>query len=179
MILAKANPALEKKLSSAVFPGTQGGPLMHVIAAKAVAFLEALQPEFKQYQQQVLENADTMASVLIERGYRIVSGGTQNHLILVDMIDKNITGKDADAALSRAHITVNKNTVPNDPRSPFITSGLRLGTPAVTTRGFKQQEITLLTHWIADLLDSMGDEPTLTRIKKRVLELCAAFPVYQ
>ncbi len=179
MILAKANPALEKKLSSAVFPGTQGGPLMHVIAAKAVAFLEALQPEFKHYQQQVLENADTMACVLIDRGYRIVSGGTQNHLILVDMIDKNITGKDADAALSHAHITVNKNTVPNDPRSPFVTSGLRLGTPAVTTRGFKQQEITLLTHWIADLLDNMGDEPTLMRIKKQVLELCAAFPVYQ
>jgi glycine hydroxymethyltransferase len=179
MILAKNNPTLEKKLSSAVFPGTQGGPLMHVIAAKAVAFWEALQPEFKDYQQQVLDNANTMACVLIERGFRIVSGGTQNHLMLVDMIDKNITGKDADAALSLAHVTVNKNTVPNDPRSPFITSGLRLGTPAVTTRGFKQKEITILTHCIADLLDNMGDEQILMRIKKQVLELCTAFPVYQ
>lgn len=179
MILAKANPELEKKLSSAVFPGTQGGPLMHVIAAKAVAFLEALQPTFTQYQQQVLDNAITMANVLIERGFRIVSGGTANHLMLVDMIDKNITGKDADAALSRAHITVNKNSVPNDPRSPFVTSGLRLGTPAITTRGFKHAEVTQLTHWIADILDNIENDEVILRVKQQVLDLCRLFPVYQ
>ncbi len=179
MILAKSNPDLEKKLNSAVFPGSQGGPLMHVIAAKAVAFLEALQPEFKVYQQQVLTNAKAMANVLIERDYSIVSGGTANHLMLVDMITKNITGKDADAALGQAHITVNKNSVPNDPRSPFVTSGLRLGTPAVTTRGFKQKEISLLTHWIADILDHMGDEKVITHVKSQVLQLCREFPVYE
>lgn len=178
MIMAKANPELEKKLSSAVFPGTQGGPLMHIIAAKAVAFKEALQPDFKHYQQQVLDNAKTMADVLIQRGFRIVSGGTMNHLMLVDMIDKNITGKDADAALSRAHITVNKNSVPNDPRSPFITSGLRLGTPAITTRGFKTPEVTTLTHWIADILEHIEDDKTILQVKNNVLDLCRRFPVY-
>lgn len=179
MIMAKANPDLEKKLNSAVFPGSQGGPLMHVIAAKAVAFLEALQPDFKLYQQQIVDNAQTMANTLIERGYRIVSGGTVNHLMLVDMIEKDITGKDADAALGSAHITVNKNSVPNDPRSPFVTSGLRLGTPAVTTRGFKQPEINRLTHWIADILDHMGDETVIARVRSDVLALCREFPVYQ
>ncbi|MEI6093889.1 MAG: serine hydroxymethyltransferase [Gammaproteobacteria bacterium] len=179
MIMAKANPELEKKLNSAVFPGSQGGPLMHVIAAKAVAFLEALQPDFKRYQQQILDNAQAMATTLIERGFSIVSGGTVNHLMLVDMIAKDITGKDADAALNKAHITVNKNSVPNDPRSPFVTSGLRLGTPAVTTRGFKQPEIVRLSHWIADILDHMGDESVITHVKAEVLALCREFPVYQ
>ncbi|MCX7091543.1 MAG: serine hydroxymethyltransferase [Legionellales bacterium] len=179
MILAKANPELEKKLNSAVFPGSQGGPLMHVIAAKAVAFLEALQPEFHQYQQQIINNAQTMANTLIGRNYRIVSGGTVNHLMLVDLIAKDITGKDADAALNRAHITVNKNSVPNDQRSPFVTSGLRLGTPAVTTRGFKEPEIIRLSHWIADILDHMGDEAVVSRVKSDVAELCREFPVYQ
>lgn len=179
MILAKANPELEKKLNSALFPGSQGGPLMHVIAAKAVAFLEALQPEFKQYQQQVINNAQTMANTLIDRNYRIVSGGTVNHLMLVDLIAKDITGKDADAALNRAHITVNKNSVPNDQRSPFVTSGLRLGTPAVTTRGFQEPEIVRLSHWIADILDHMGDEAVVSRIKSDVLALCRDLPVYQ
>ena len=178
MILAKSNPELEKKLNSAVFPGTQGGPLMHVIAAKAVAFFEALQPDFLSYQQQILENAKTMAKVLMERTYRIVSGGTQNHLMLVDLIEKNITGKDADAVLNKAHITVNKNSVPNDPRSPFVTSGLRLGTPAVTTRGFKQHEMILLSNWIADLLDNMDDDKMILRVKSQVLQLCRDFPVY-
>ncbi|MCX7119654.1 MAG: serine hydroxymethyltransferase, partial [Legionellales bacterium] len=179
MIMAKANPELEKKLNSAVFPGSQGGPLMHVIAAKAVAFLEALQPDFKRYQQQILDNAQAMATTLIERGFSIVSGGTVNHLMLVDMIAKDITGKDADAALNKAHITVNKNSVPNDPRSPFVTSGLRLGTPAVTTRGFKQPEIVRLSHWIADILDHMGDESVIAHVKSEVLALCREFPVYQ
>lgn len=179
LILAKSNEAIEKKLNSAVFPGTQGGPLMHVIAAKAVSFAEALQPEFKQYQQQVITNAKTMAKVLQERGYKIVSGGTENHLLLVDLIDKNITGKEADSALDRANITVNKNAVPNDPRSPFVTSGLRLGTPAVTTRGFKELEIILLTGWIADILDNLNDEIAISRVKNRVLQLCCEFPVYR
>lgn len=179
LILAKANEAIEKKLNSAVFPGTQGGPLMHVIAAKAVTFAEALQPEFKTYQQQVLKNAKVMAQVLQERGYKIVSGGTENHLFLVDLIDKNTTGKEAEEALGRAHITVNKNTVPKDPRSPFVTSGLRLGTPAVTTRGFKEREMTLLTGWIADVLDHLNDEKTIDRVKTQVLELCREFPVYR
>lgn len=178
LILARANEQIEKKLNSAVFPGTQGGPLMHVIAAKAVAFAEALRPEFKEYQQQVVLNAKTMATVLQKRGYRIVSGGTENHLMLVDLIDKNITGKEADAALGRANITVNKNTVPNDPRSPFVTSGLRLGTPAVTTRGFKEKEIVLITDWIADVLDHMGDEKVISHVKEKVLKLCREFPVY-
>lgn len=179
LILAKANEAIEKKLNSAIFPGVQGGPLMHVIAAKAVALAEALQPGFKLYQQKVIQNAKTMARVLQERGYAIVSGGTENHLILVDLIDKNITGKEADAALGRANITVNKNTVPNDPRSPFVTSGLRLGTPAVTTRGFKEPEIILLTGWMADILDHVNDEATIARVKQQVLQLCNEFPVYR
>ncbi|CAM2790587.1 serine hydroxymethyltransferase [Legionella steigerwaltii] len=179
MILCRANEEIEKKLNSSVFPGSQGGPLMHVIAAKAVSFAEALLPEFKDYQQQVLLNAKTMASVLMSRGYKIVSGGTDNHLLLVDLIDKNITGKDADAALDKANITVNKNTVPNDPRSPFVTSGLRLGTPAVTTRGFKEKEITLLTNWIADILDDINNETTIAKVKEQVLLLCREFPVYK
>lgn len=179
MILAKANPDLEKKLNSAIFPGSQGGPLMHVIAAKAVAFQEALQPEFKLYQQQVIKNAQTMATVLIERGYPIVSGGTQNHLMLVNLIDKDITGKDADKALGAAHITVNKNAVPQDPRSPFVTSGIRLGTPAVTTRGFKEAEMSQLSHWIADILDNMSSHEMILQVKQQVLALCQGFPVYQ
>ena len=178
LILAKANEIIEKKLNSAVFPGIQGGPLMHVIAAKAVAFAEALQPEFIAYQQQVLLNAKSMASTLQARGYRIVSGGTENHLMLVDLIDKNITGKEADAALSRANITVNKNTVPHDPRSPFVTSGLRLGTPAITTRGFKVKETVVLSGWIADVLDQVNDEVTIAQVKANVLQLCSEFPVY-
>jgi glycine hydroxymethyltransferase len=178
IILAKRNEALEKKLNTLVFPGTQGGPLMHVIAAKAVAFKEALQPEFKVYQQQVVENARAMAATLAERGYRIVSGGTDNHLFLVDLIDKDITGKDADAALGRANITVNKNSVPNDPRSPFVTSGLRMGTPAVTTRGFGVAECRMLSGWIADVLDDIADEEVIRRVRAQVLELCGRFPVY-
>jgi glycine hydroxymethyltransferase len=178
IILARRNEALAKKLNSLVFPGTQGGPLMHVIAAKAVAFKEALQPEFKLYQQQVVANARAMAGTLIERGYRIVSGGTDNHLFLVDLIDKDITGKDADAALGRANITVNKNTVPNDPRSPFVTSGLRMGTPAVTTRGFGEPECRTLAGWIADVLDDIEDEDMVRRVRSQALELCARFPVY-
>ena len=178
LILCKANEALEKKLNSAVFPGTQGGPLMHVIAAKAVAFAEALLPEFKDYQQQVLNNAKTLSSVLQERTYNIVSGGTDNHLLLVNLINKNITGKEADAALDRANITVNKNSVPNDPRSPFVTSGLRLGTPAVTTRGFKEKEMSQIGHWVADVLDNGNEEATINKIKEQVLALCRDFPVY-
>ncbi|MFA5959684.1 MAG: serine hydroxymethyltransferase [Tatlockia sp.] len=178
MILARANEALEKKLNSAVFPGTQGGPLMHVIAAKAVAFLEALQPEFKAYQQQVLLNAKVMAKVLMHRGYPIVSGGTENHLLLVDLTARNITGKEADAALGRANITVNKNSVPNDLRSPFVTSGLRLGTPAITTRGFKEKEVALLTGWVADVLDKVDDEVVIAQVKAQVVQLCREFPVY-
>ena len=178
LILCKANEALEKKLNSAVFPGTQGGPLMHVIAAKAVAFAEALLPEFKDYQQQVLNNAKTLSSVLQERTYNIVSGGTDNHLLLVNLINKNITGKEADAALDRANITVNKNSVPNDPRSPFVTSGLRLGTPAVTTRGFKEKEMSQIGHWVADVHDNGNEEATINKIKEQVLALCRDFPVY-
>ncbi|MDR3503147.1 MAG: serine hydroxymethyltransferase [Legionella sp.] len=179
LILCRANEEIEKKLNSAVFPGMQGGPLMHVIAAKAVAFAEALLPEFKVYQEQVLLNAKTMSSVLISRGYNIVSGGTDNHLLLVDLINKDITGKDADAALGRANITVNKNSVPNDPRSPFVTSGLRLGTPAVTTRGFREKEITLLSNWVADILDDINNEAAIARVKEDVLRLCREFPVYR
>ena len=178
IILAKSNPELEKKLNSAVFPGGQGGPLMHVIAAKAVAFKEALQPEFKAYQEQVVANARAMVSVLQERGYKIVSGGTDNHLLLVDLIDKDITGKDADAALGRAYITVNKNTVPNEPRSPFVTSGLRIGTPAITTRGFGIEETSLLAGWIADILDDITDDAKIAEVKAKVIELTAQFPVY-
>ncbi len=178
LILAKENDEITKKLNSLVFPGTQGGPLMHVIAAKAVAFLEALQPEFKAYQGQVVDNAKTMTRVLIERGHKIVSGGTDNHLFLLDLIDKGVTGKDADAALGSANITVNKNAVPNDPRSPFVTSGLRMGTPAITTRGFAEEEVTQLTHWIADALEDINDGSKLKEVRSKVLELCARFPVY-
>jgi glycine hydroxymethyltransferase len=178
MILARANEAIEKKLNSLVFPGTQGGPLMHVIAAKAVALLEALQPDFAVYQQQVLANARAMANALIARGYKIVSGGTDNHLFLVDLIGKEITGKDADAALGRAHITVNKNAVPNDPRPPFVTSGLRMGTPAATTRGFREPEVTQLANWIADVLDENGSDAVVAKVRVHAEELCRRFPVY-
>ena len=178
MILARENEAVEKKLSSLVFPGTQGGPLMHAIAGKAVALKEALEPEFKIYQQQVISNAQSMADSFIQRGYKIVSGGTDNHLFLVDLIDKNITGKDADAALGRAYITGNKNTVPTDPRSPFVTSGLRIGTPASTTRGFGEIEIRQVADWICDVLDQMGDESVVDNVRAQVLELCSRFPVY-
>jgi len=178
LILARPHPDLHKKFNSMVFPGTQGGPLMHVIAAKAVAFLEALQPEFKVYSAQVVANARAMTDVLQHRGYKIVSGGTDNHLFLLDLIDKNITGKDADAALGRAHITVNKNAVPNDPRPPAISSGLRIGTPAVTTRGFKEAEVRQLTDWIADVLDHMGDETVVERVRAEVVKICRRFPVY-
>ncbi len=178
LILARANPDLEKKFNSLVFPGTQGGPLMHVIAAKAVALKEALQPEFKDYQRQVIANARAMVRVFLERGYKIVSGGTDNHLFLLDLIDKNITGKAADAALGRAYITVNKNAVPNDPQSPFVTSGIRLGTPAVTTRGFTETEVRDLAGWICDILVDLNNEQVIARVKSQVLELCARFPVY-
>lgn len=178
IILAKANPEIEKKLQSIVFPGTQGGPLMHVIAAKAIAFKEALDPAFKVYQQQVVKNAKKMAEVLMRRGYKIVSGGTENHLCLVDLIDKNLPGNEAEAALGKANITVNKNAVPNDPRSPFVTSGLRVGTPAVTTRGFKEPEIEQLSNWMADILDNIHDEAKILAIKAQVLALCQRFVVY-
>lgn len=167
-----------KKFNSAVFPGGQGGPLCHVIAAKAVAFKEALQPEFKTYQKQVIENAQAMVSVLLERGYNVVSNGTQNHLFLLDLISKDITGKDADAALGRANITVNKNSVPNDPRSPFVTSGLRIGTPAITRRGFGVEEVKQVANWICDVLDDIENEATINAVKEQVVALCAKFPVY-
>jgi glycine hydroxymethyltransferase len=179
MILGKANDMIEKKINSAVFPGTQGGPLMHVIAAKAVAFEEALQPSFADYQRQVLRNAKAMASVLTERGYPLVSGGTDNHLLLVNLIGKSITGKEAEEALGRAYLTLNKNTVPNDTRSPFVTSGLRLGTPAVTTRGFCEPEVKQLAHWMADILDDIEDEETIKQTRDRVLSLSRNFPVYR
>ena len=179
VILAQANPELEKKLNSAVFPGGQGGPLMHVIAAKAVAFKEALSDEFKAMQKQVKANAQAMTKVFVERGVDIVSGGTENHLFLVDLISKDITGKDAEAALGKANITVNKNTVPNEPRSPFVTSGLRLGTPAVTTRGFKEAEVTELAGWICDILDDIENEQVINDVKAKVMELTKRFPVYK
>ena len=179
LILCKSNPELEKKFNSLVFPGLQGGPLMHVIAAKAVAFKEALEPEFKDYQQQVLNNAKAMVETFKQRGYKIVSDGTENHLFLLDLIDKDITGKDADAALGRAHITVNKNSVPNDPRSPFVTSGLRLGSPAATTRGFKEAEMSQVAEMICDVLDNMGDESVIDSTRARVADLCSRFPVYK
>jgi glycine hydroxymethyltransferase len=178
LILARKNDELTKKFNSLVFPGTQGGPLMHVIAAKAVAFLEAMQPEFTDYQKQVKANARTMASVLQDRSYKIVSGGTDNHMFLVDLIDKDITGKDADAALGSANITVNKNAVPKDPRSPFVTSGLRLGTPAITTRGFGADEVTALSGWIADILDDIEDASRVDATREKAIELCRRFPVY-
>ncbi len=179
MILAKANPELEKKLNSAVFPGAQGGPLMHVIAAKAVALQEALDPNFKVYQQQILDNAKAMSDVLLERGYSVVSGGTDNHLLLISLIDKDITGKDAEARLGAANLTVNKNTVPNEPRSPFVTSGLRIGSPAMTTRGFEVEESKQVANWICDILDNMDSDEVLARVKSEVLALCQRFPVYQ
>jgi glycine hydroxymethyltransferase len=178
LILARANDELTKKLNSQVFPGTQGGPLMHVIAAKAVAFQEALQPEFKAYQQQVLANARSMASAFQRRGYKVVSGGTDNHLFLLDLSDKQMTGRDADAALGQAHITVNKNAVPNDPRPPTITSGLRIGSPASTTRGFRETEMTQVAGWIADIIDAEGSAEVVTRVRGEVAELCRKFPVY-
>ncbi|UKE50292.1 serine hydroxymethyltransferase [Xanthomonas translucens] len=179
IILAKgASEELVKKLQSIVFPGIQGGPLMHVIAAKAVAFKEALEPEFKTYQQQVVKNAQAMANTLIARGYKIVSGGTENHLMLVDMIGKDVSGKDAEAALGKAHITVNKNAVPNDPRSPFVTSGLRLGTPAITTRGYLEQDSIDLANWIADVLDAPADAAVIARVRDAVTAQCRKYPVY-
>ena len=178
MILARKNDELTKKFNSLVFPGTQGGPLMHVIAAKAVAFKEAMAPEFSDYQGKVCENAKVMAATLADRGYPIISGGTENHLMLVSLIERGITGKDADAALGRANITVNKNAVPNDPQSPFVTSGLRLGTPAITTRGFGSDETRLLCGWIADILDDIENEETIDRVRGQVLDLCERFPVY-
>jgi glycine hydroxymethyltransferase len=178
LILARANDQVEKQLNSAVFPGQQGGPLMHVIAAKAVAFKEALEPEFKDYQQRVIDNAKAMAEVFQSRGYKIVSGGTENHLILVDLIDKGITGKAADAALGQAYITVNKNAVPNDPQSPFITSGIRVGTPAITTRGFGVEEVQQLTAWMCDIMDHIGDQYIADQVRSKVATLCSRFPVY-
>jgi glycine hydroxymethyltransferase len=178
IILARSNPDIEKKLNSALFPGSQGGPLMHVIAAKAVCFKEALAPEFRVYQQQVLTNARVMATGFQKRGYNVVSGGTDNHLFLLDLVAKGITGKDADAALGRAFITVNKNAVPNDPRSPFVTSGLRIGTPAVTTRGFREDECATLTGWMCDVLDDIGNDNMIETVRQRVIELCRRFPVY-
>ena len=178
LILARANEEITKKLNSTVFPGTQGGPLMHVIAAKAVAFLEALQPEFKDYQTQVLANARAMAARFTARGYQIVSGGTDNHLFLLSLVGRNITGKDADAALGRANITVNKNAVPNDPRPPMVTSGLRIGTPASTTRGFKEREIELVADLVSDVLDADGADAVVERVRPKVLDLCSRFPVY-
>ncbi|OZY35323.1 serine hydroxymethyltransferase [Pseudomonas lundensis] len=179
LILARGNEALEKKLNAAVFPGGQGGPLMHVIAAKAVCFKEALEPAFTTYQQHVIDNAQAMAEVFIKRGYDVVSGGTDNHLFLVSLIRQGLTGKDADAALGRAHITVNKNAVPNDPQSPFVTSGLRIGTPAVTTRGFKVAQCTELAGWICDILDHLGDADIEADVARQVTALCKDFPVYR
>jgi glycine hydroxymethyltransferase len=178
LILAKANDEITKKLNSLVFPGTQGGPLMHVIAAKAVALLEALQPEFKEYQRQVQKNARAMAARFVKKGYQIVSGGTDNHLFLMSLADRNITGKDADAALGRANITVNKNAVPNDPRPPMVTSGLRIGTPASTTRGFKEAEIEQVADFIVEVLDAEGSATVIERVRPKVVELCRRFPVY-
>ncbi|MCL1044634.1 serine hydroxymethyltransferase [Shewanella sp. 1_MG-2023] len=179
LILSAVNDEdIYKKLNSAVFPGGQGGPLMHVIAAKAVAFKEALDPEFTTYQEQVVANAKVMAKTFIERGYDVVSGGTDNHLFLLDLISKDMTGKDADAALGKANITVNKNSVPNDPRSPFVTSGLRIGSPAITRRGFTETESVELTNWMCDVLDDITNEGTIERVKNQVLELCAKYPVY-
>ncbi len=178
LILAKANEEIEKKLQSAVFPGNQGGPLMHAIAAKAICFKEAMSDDFKAYQQQVVKNAQAMAEVFIARGYDVVSGGTDNHLFLLSLIKQDVTGKDADAWLGAAHITVNKNSVPNDPRSPFVSSGIRIGTPAVTTRGFGEAEVRELAGWIADVIDSKGDEKVIADVKAKVETVCAKFPVY-
>ena len=179
LILAKANPEIEKKLNSAVFPGNQGGPLMHAIAGKAVCFKEALSDDFKTYQQQVVKNAKAMADVIMSRGYDIVSGGTENHLMLISLIKQEITGKEADKWLGDAHITVNKNAVPNDPKSPFVTSGVRIGTPAVTTRGFGEAEVRELAGWICDVLDSRGDEKVIGEVREKVQAICAKHPVYE
>jgi glycine hydroxymethyltransferase len=179
LIMARANEAIEKKLNSMIFPGTQGGPLMHVIAAKAVALKEAMEPGFKVYQQQVLDNARAMVEVMLSRGYKIVSGGTDDHLFLVDLIDKGITGKQADAALDAANITVNKNAVPNDPQSPFVTSGIRVGTPAITTRGCGEQEARDLAGWMCDVMDDVDNQDTIAAVRHKVLELCQRFPVYR
>jgi len=179
IILAKTNPEIEKKLNSTIFPGTQGGPLMHVIAAKAVAFKEALEPAFKTYQQQVLNNSRAMAKVMMDRGYKVVSDGTDNHLFLVSFIEKGLTGKDVEAALGEAHITVNKNAVPNDPQSPFITSGIRIGTPAITTRGFGEKEARELAGWIADILDRMGDTAVRAAVRAKAEDICRRFQVYE
>ena len=178
LILAKSNPDLEKRLNSAIFPGGQGGPMMHVIAAKAVAFKEALQPEFKVYQQQVLDNARAMASTIMKRGYKVLSGGTDDHLVMIDLIDKKITGKEAEAVLVNAYITTNKNAVPNDPQSPFITSGIRIGSPAMTTRGFGLQESEQVADWICDILDDIHNVELVERIRNEVVALCKRFPVY-
>ncbi len=178
IILAKANPEIEKKLNSLVFPGTQGGPLMHVIAGKAVAFKEALLPEFKTYQQQVVRNAQVMAAVFIERGFEVISGGTDNHLFLVSFIKQELTGKDVDAWLGAANITINKNAVPNDPQSPFVTSGIRIGTPAATTRGFEDAECRDLANWMCDVIDSRGEQAVIDKVKAQVLEVCRRLPVY-
>ncbi|MFT4720803.1 MAG: glycine hydroxymethyltransferase [Candidatus Azotimanducaceae bacterium] len=178
LILSKGNPDLDKKFNSSIFPGNQGGPLMHVIAGKAVAFKEALEPSFRDYQVQVVQNAKTMAKTFMARGYNIVSGGTENHLFLVDLVDKGLTGKEADAALGLANITVNKNAVPNDPKSPFVTSGLRIGSPAMTTRGFKDEQAVQITHWMCDVLDDIHNEATIEKVKQQVVSLCRAFPVY-
>jgi glycine hydroxymethyltransferase len=178
IILAKSNEMLEKKLNSAVFPGSQGGPLMHVIAAKAVCFKEALEPAFKDYMQHVVDNAKTMCEVIISRGVDVVTGGTENHIVLVDLRNKDITGKDLEKALGDVNITVNKNAVPNDPRSPFVTSGVRLGTPAVTTRGFKTEEIKLLSNWICDVIENIDNESVKSEIKNKVIELTREYPVY-
>jgi len=176
--MGDAAEEIEKKLQSIVFPGIQGGPLMHVIAAKAVAFKEALEPDFKDYQAQVVKNAKAMAKTIIARGYKIVSGGTENHLMLIDMIGKGVTGKDAEAALGKAHITVNKNSVPNDPQKPFVTSGLRVGTPAVTTRGYQEADCTDLANWICDVLDAPGDEAVIAAVRAKVEAQCRKYPVY-
>ena len=178
IILARADADIEKKLNSALFPGSQGGPLMHVIAAKAVCFKEAMTDEFRSYQQCVLNNARMMAGSFQDRGYKVVSNGTDNHLFLLDLVDKGITGKAADAALGRANITVNKNAVPNDPRSPFVTSGLRIGSPAVTRRGFGEEECRTLTGWMCDILDDIGNDNMIGTVQRRVIELCKGFPVY-
>lgn len=178
IILCKSNPELEKKFDSNIFPGIQGGPLMHVIAAKAVAFKEALQPEFRIYQQQVIKNAQAMASVFMKRGFDVVSGGTDNHLMLVSLVPKGITGKAADAALGKAHITVNKNAVPNDPQSPFVTSGIRVGTPAPTTRGFKEDQMSEIASLMCDVMENMEDERVITAVREKVGFLCSRFPVY-
>ncbi|MGL4907533.1 MAG: serine hydroxymethyltransferase, partial [Plesiomonas sp.] len=178
ILSAAADEDLYKKLNSAVFPGGQGGPLMHVIAAKAVAFKEAMEPEFKTLQFQIVRNAQAMVNVFQQRGYNVVSNGTENHLFLLDLIDKDITGKDADAALGRANITVNKNSVPNDPRSPFVTSGIRIGSPAISRRGFKEEEAAQLAGWMCDVLDDINNEATIERVKGQVLDICARFPVY-